>query len=182
MQGVHSLWILERQTGICLFEQTFEANTSKVDADLVGGFLSAITKFCKELVGEEIRRIETPSMCILYHGAEKFIMALLFENSANANVAEGLLNDISQLFALKYATYLEAGQVANVAVFNDFAAEVERRFDHKTTCFIHCLIEKHAKRKERLENLYDNLKATMEKRRQAIKCIPCGRGTGCSPS
>ncbi len=182
MQGVHSLWILERQTGICLFEQTFEGSSNKVDADLIGGFLSAITKFCEELVGEEIRLIETPSMRILYHGAEKFIMVVLVENSVNIAVAESMLNEISSLFTQKYARYLETGQLSNVAVFNDFTSEIEKRVERKATCFIHYLVEKHAKKKETLATLYDHLKAMMEKRRQSMKCIPCGHGASCNPS
>ncbi len=182
MQGVHSLWILDRQTGICLFEQTFEASSGKVDADLIGGFLSAITKFCEELVGEQIRFIETPSMRILYHSAEKFIMAVLVENSANTPVVENMLKEISTLFAQKYAHYLETGKLANVAVFQDFATEIEHRFERKATCYIHYLMEQHAKKKEMMETIYENLKAVMEKRKHAIKCVPCGHNATCKPA
>jgi hypothetical protein len=181
MQGVHSLWILERQTGICLFEQTFEGSSGKVDADLIGGFLSAISKFCEELVGEEIRLIETPSMRILYHGAEKFIVVLLLENTVIVPVAETMLKEISLLFTQKYATYLETGQLANVAVFNDFAAEIEHRFERKATCFIHYMVEQHTKKGEKLENIYEHLKVLMEKRRKAIKCVPCQNDANCKP-
>jgi len=173
MLGVHKLWILERQAGICLFEQTFEGSTRDVDSDLIGGFLTAISKFCEELVGEEISSIRTPTMRILYHAEEKFVIAVLLPKDANHKIARTNVSEISRLFAEKYAPYLDADQLANVAVFNDFAAEIETRFDTKAKCYIHYLREKRAKRREKFENLFDQIKTMMEERHNMSRRVAC---------
>lgn len=170
LRGLQKLWIIDRQTGICLFEQTFAKPPREVDSDLIGGFLTAISKFCEELVGEEIASIRTQNLQILYHAAEKFVVIVLLPNNINNEIAQSMLNEISILFVEKYAGYLDAGKLANVSVFQDFAVEMEHLYNAKTACFIRYFIKnKHLKKERHLVNLFANLKRTMEKQRSAAK-------------
>ncbi len=170
--GVQKLWILNRQSGIYLFEQTFDARLREMDPDLIGGFLMAISKFSEEIIGEEIRVIETKSMRIYYQNAEKFVVAVLFQNKINKSMTKSFLKDVSDLFIEKYMSYLDAGQLANVNVFKDFAAEIENRYDTKATCFIRYLAKRSMKQGLKSINVYDSLKGELKRHCIGLRRIP----------
>ncbi len=170
--GVQKLWILNRQSGICLFEQTFDARLREMDPDLIGGFLMAISKFCEEMIGEEIRVIETQSMRIYYQNAEKFVVAVLSQNTIKKSMAESFLKEVTDLFIGKYTSYLDAGHLANVSIFRDFAAEIENRYDTMTTCFIRYLAKRSMKQGLKPINMYDSLKGELKRQCMGLRRIP----------
>ncbi len=131
----------------------------------------AISKFSEEMIGEDIRIIETQSMQILYQNAEKLVVVGLFLNGINKPIAESLLRDISNLFIEKYASYLAVDQLANVNLFRDFAAEIEDRYGTKTVCFNYA--KSFLKRGQKPTNVYDSLKGLLERHRKGVMNITC---------
>jgi hypothetical protein len=165
-RGVYKLWILDRDAGICLFEQAFADFPSELDSDLIGGFLTAISKFCVEFVGEGVHAIETPSMRILYQESERFTVVMLFENWVNKAMAEVAIGEVTRRFQEKYAQYISEGKLSNVAVFQDFAAEMETQFHHKSVCFILPLLKMRGKRKHRDSKAFKFLLQLIQNERQ----------------
>ncbi|HMF31409.1 MAG TPA: hypothetical protein VKK79_08350 [Candidatus Lokiarchaeia archaeon] len=164
-RGIMKLWILDREAGICLFEQAFAEFSSELDSDLLGGFLTAISKFYKEFVGEGVHAIDTPSMRMLFKESEteKFTVVILFQNWVNKTIAEAAIEEVSRLFQEKYAQYINEGKLANVSVFQDFAAEIETRFNHKSVCSIFPLLNRWARKKRPASNAYKLLMQLIQK-------------------
>jgi hypothetical protein len=129
-------------------------------------------------------------MRILYHVEEKFVIAVLLPKEFKPAIARTNLAEISHIFAEKYAPYLEAGQLANTTVFDDFAAEIETQFDTKAKCYIQYRQQKRAQRqaervkrqagraerderREKMENFYDQFKAMMDERHKHHYRVAC---------
>lgn len=133
MNGLNKLWIIHREAGVCVFEQSFEELPKNINSDMIGGFLIAILSFSQEMADQEIEFLQLKNLRIIYHITPQYIIAVGCNQNANYKELEKLLAQVETRFELKYHNVIGKGYSGNTTVFNDFATEVEKIFDSKST-------------------------------------------------
>ena len=100
-----NLWIIERKSGICIFNQNFKCLKKKhLSIDLICGFLSAISMLASEAFAEDIKYIKLSNSKLYFKRTMNFLFVLSIhnENRFNSHKIKTLINDISDLFVFYY--------------------------------------------------------------------------------
>ncbi len=123
-----NLWIIEKNSGICIFEQSYmEVN---MNSDLISGFLVAMLNFGKELANKDLQSIQFNDLKISFKEQEKYIIAIAITDNANSRDVESFMELIIKEFAEKYEDKLDNFH-GQVDVFNDFGIFVENLVNKK---------------------------------------------------
>ncbi|MFX1495303.1 MAG: hypothetical protein ACFFBZ_13545 [Promethearchaeota archaeon] len=100
-----NLWIIERKSGICIFNKNFKYIKNKqLSVDLICGFLSGIAMLVSEAFAEDIRYIKLSNSKLYFKYTTNFLFVLSIknENQLNSYKIKSLINDISALFIFFY--------------------------------------------------------------------------------
>ncbi|MFX0018365.1 MAG: hypothetical protein ACFFAK_04195 [Promethearchaeota archaeon] len=100
-----NLWIIEKKSGICIFNKNFKYLKKKhLSIDLICGFLSAISMLALEAFSEDIKYIKLSNSKLYFKYTTNFLFVLSIqkENRFNSNKIRTLINDISDLFIFYY--------------------------------------------------------------------------------
>src|SRR4030042_565409 len=116
------LWILNRESGICLFEQQFtvkgDNNTSdEFNSDLFTGFVSAIFSFARVVSGSTIERMVLADGILYYRVSDLLVVVVLADKKEIPAKIKRLLTEIEQRFLNDYKMALETNIGDNVAIF-----------------------------------------------------------------
>ncbi len=135
--GLFNLWLLERASGICFFDQSFSEGLSPDILDnpcLIGGFFTAIEHFYKQLTDQEIEFIQLENVRFYFHGTDKVLFAFAVDNRVKSFTVESFIKDIQERFERKYESMLlKDGKLNEVGKFKDFANDVEDLVGKKST-------------------------------------------------
>jgi hypothetical protein len=161
MKEIAQLWIIDRDAGICIFEQNFQPLPKEVNPDLISGFFIALISFAQELTDQDIQYIQMKAMRIYFQQAEKFVFAIASpaEIESTDNVQKVIVK-LEDKFKTKYQTQIEKGYFGYTSVFESFAADVEEVVGEKATSWA-IIKEKAEELKVYLDNAkseYNNLK------------------------
>lgn len=127
------LWILDRNAGLCIFEQAFEDLPKTMASDLVTGFFYAILTFSHEIASQDVEFIQMRDIRIMFHGDGRVLLALATKNEVDQGYASSFLHSLEHRFSEKYQVILEKGQLNNTSLFVDFAHDVETELGRKST-------------------------------------------------
>lgn len=100
-----NLWIIERNSGICIFNKNIKCLKKKhLSIDLICGFLSAISMLASEAFAEDIKYIKLSNSKLYFKYTTNFlfILSIQNENRFNSHKIKTLINDISDLFVFYY--------------------------------------------------------------------------------
>ncbi len=100
-----NLWIIERKSGICIFNKNSKFLKKKhLSIDLICGFLSAISMLALEAFAEDIKYIKLSNSKLYFKHTTNFLFVLSIqnENRFNSHKIKTLINDISALFLFYY--------------------------------------------------------------------------------
>lgn len=100
-----NLWIIERNSGICIFNKNIKCLKKKhLSIDLICGFLSAISMLASEAFAEDIKYIKLSNSKLYFKYTTNFLFVLSIqnENRFNSHKIKTLINDISDLFVFYY--------------------------------------------------------------------------------
>ncbi|MEX2680319.1 MAG: hypothetical protein Q6373_001855 [Candidatus Sigynarchaeota archaeon] len=157
------LWLMDRNVGICIFEQSFEDTPNTMASDLVTGFFYAILTFSHEIASQDIEFIQMKDIRIVFHGEGRLLFAMATTNGADHVFTERLLRDLGHRFQDKYKVLLEKGHLNNTAVFKDFAQEVEAEIGRKSTAI--AFVQNQV---DRFKIHYENVKTDLNQLRKNI--------------
>ena len=74
---IESLWILDNESGICIFEENYTDITKEgTSTDLISAFLSAILSFANETFTDEIKHIQFSNHRILFEFSNSFLFVI----------------------------------------------------------------------------------------------------------
>jgi hypothetical protein len=127
--GFLHFWILHSSSGLTIFSQKFQNFEMKADAEIMGGFFSALLAFAGEIDGQQISFIQLTDFRIQYCIRPDVVMVALTTNSADPNRTNGLMNHVQDEFHVKYNVKNFSG---NISQFSDFAKVTERIFGAET--------------------------------------------------
>jgi len=125
------LWILNRESGICLFEQQFrvegaENTFDQLNSDLFTGFVSAIFSFARVISGSTIERMVLTEGVLYYRVSDLIVVVVLADKKKRPVKIKQLLSQIEQEFLEDYGDALETNVGDDVAIFKPFANKVEQ--------------------------------------------------------
>lgn len=123
-----NLWIIEKESGVCIFEQGFMEITT--DPDLISGFLIAMLNFGKELNDNEIQAIQFDNLKIHFKSGDKYIMAIAVTGTASIIDVDNFLDLMTKEFEDKYSNKLIEWD-NNISDFTEFGTYIEQIVNKK---------------------------------------------------
>lgn len=156
---------MDREAGICIFEQSFEEMPKTLASDLVTGFFYAMLTFSNEIASQDVEFIQMRDIRIVFHGQNRLLFAIATKNGADHEFTERLLRDLEHRFQDKYKELLDKGFLNNTAVFEGFANEVEAEIGKKSTtvAFVQNQVDK-------LKIRYESVKTDFSQLKQSLEC------------
>ncbi|MHA1340609.1 MAG: hypothetical protein ACTSRZ_17915 [Promethearchaeota archaeon] len=122
-EHINNIWILERDTSVCIFE--YNLVQYKYDADLIGGFISAIFSFGNELVKDQIQSIQFKEFTLSVKLIDKIFLIVSFKNSAPIKRINQFINKISNKFIEDFGDALK-NFCGNIEVFSEFLQYLDK--------------------------------------------------------
>jgi len=125
---IESLYILEKDSGICLFEENYvDITKDGISTDLISSFLSAILSFADETFADEIQHIQFSNRRILFNFSEHVLLVIAVhkETPATDFQIKRMIDNIASQFDQKYSIIFETDQWrGDITQFNDFSQEL----------------------------------------------------------
>lgn len=121
LKDFQNLLIIERESGVCVFEGMFREDELGVDADLMGGFLVAMLQFANELQEDTIQAIRLRKRQIVYDVSKNLIVTAAVRPGVDADAIQDTLRRIRKDFKHRYKHQLSAwdGNVEQFDAFGD---------------------------------------------------------------
>ena len=133
---LENLWVLEKQSGICLFEKSFVENQSeKISVDLASAFLTAISSFVDETFSDGIQSIDFQKRKIHFRFRGRLLFIFIFSKSVKSahRAKEKLMNRIIDKFYEQYQHILDEQEVlSNISQFSSFSDKLEEILESKS--------------------------------------------------
>jgi hypothetical protein len=125
-------WIIQRDSGVCVFEQSFSESAMNLDSDLIGGFISAIMNFSDEVVHSKIEFVKLKDYLLFYDFSKEFIFVYLCSEDAQVRNIKKISDRVVATFAERFELNSEQGFTGDVTKYGDFAGEIETLLDTKS--------------------------------------------------
>jgi hypothetical protein len=127
---IESLWILERRSGICIFEENYIDFTKEgISSDMVGAFLAALLSFARETFTDEIQNIQFSNRKVFFKFSKHWLFVTVSGNNKNNyHKIKGINNEIEEKFKLKFENIFEKddGWNGNTSLFQDFSIDLKK--------------------------------------------------------
>lgn len=127
---IESLWILENDSGICVFEEYYNDFTKEgITTDLIASFLSALLSFADEAFTDEIQHIQFSNRKIIFEFSDYvlFVIAIHADAPVSDFQVKKLINKISQTFNEKFQYIFENGKwEGDLRRFEPFSDDLKR--------------------------------------------------------
>jgi hypothetical protein len=118
------LWIIARDSGVCIFEAQLDEEDRDIDGDLIAGFFTAILQFSRELSKTDIKSMNMSDGKLLFSANEVALFVLWAEDDCPRIKSEDVLRNLESAFCNKYGDCL-ANWGGNINEFSDFGPVVE---------------------------------------------------------
>jgi hypothetical protein len=123
-----TLWILHKASGLCIYTQKFEsAEDIDVDADLFGGFVSALLSFSQEVSRgkAQLEEIALGPVKIVYDDADNIIVSIAFNRNASPEFIRDLVSKVTEKFLDRFANSLPPDKFDNnITPYKAFAEDI----------------------------------------------------------
>jgi hypothetical protein len=158
------LWIIDREAGISVFDQSFQELPSEMDSDLVGGFFIALMSFSQEIAKQSIEFLQLKQIRFYFYIMKYHLLILASSLELDQENAAMISAKIQKRFEEKYQNVIGDKFVGDVSVFNDFGDDVEEELGQECTCHSHF-----EEKPELLHKHYTNMKKEWRSLRTQIK-------------
>jgi hypothetical protein len=130
--AIENIWIIDSNSGICIYDWCTESKEKTIDEQLVSGLLLAFRSFSSEAGLVDISAIEGIDRKLAYQADDRFIIASIchsndYEPLVN-NTLQGLLAD----FRLKYKDLIDEDSTTDVSPFRTFHKDLEEKLEGTT--------------------------------------------------
>lgn len=126
---IESLWVLENNSRICVFEQNYVDFTKDgMSTDMVSSFLAAILTFADETFTDEIQFIKFSNRRMLFRFSKYFlfVIAISDKDENRSNHIRQICNNIVNKFNEKYEHIFEKNQWnGSISIFDDFCEDLK---------------------------------------------------------
>ncbi|MFX0187244.1 MAG: hypothetical protein ACFE8A_05855 [Candidatus Hodarchaeota archaeon] len=119
---IQDLWILT-QTGTVVFKRVFNA---KVDAQLFGGLMSALTIFANELTSGGLSNFELSSIKFTIFKSKDFLFVINTTKKYKEKQLQKELDKLAEKFFDKYPlNWFNSRWDGDITIFDDFEKDIE---------------------------------------------------------
>lgn len=125
---IDGLWVLEYNSGICIFEENYRDWSTDLSTDLIASFLTAILSFANEAFIDAIQFIQFSNHKIIFEFNKHLLFVIAVSDSdISEERIKSTIEKISVKFIKKFDDILENGQLkGNIKEFNDFSEELKK--------------------------------------------------------
>ncbi len=123
---IECLWILESNSGICIFEQNYvDITKDNVSIDIITSFFSAILSIAEESFVDEIEYIKFSRRKIFFEFVENLLFIISVKDvNAGEEQIKMIIDKIAHKFRSKYQSVIPHFG-GNISQFNDFSVDLE---------------------------------------------------------
>ncbi len=130
--AIENIWIIDSNSGICIFDWCVESKEKTIDEQLVSGLLLAFRSFSSEAGLVDINAIEGIDRKLAYQTDDRFIIASIchandYEPLVNKTL-QGLLAD----FRRKYKELIDEDSTTDISPFRTFNDDLESKLQGTT--------------------------------------------------
>jgi hypothetical protein len=128
---IESVWILEKNSGICLFEENYiDFMNEGMTIDLIGSFLSALLTFADETFADEIQHVQFSNRKIIFEFSKHllFIVAVNDKTKLSDVQIKRKIDQIAMAFNAKYLHIFarKKGWGGNINQFEPFTEDLKK--------------------------------------------------------
>lgn len=119
---IQAIWIIT-ETGQCIFSHKYIK--MDIEDQLISGLLTAFNAFSSESGIGGVQQIGGEDSQFVFGSAGKFLVAALADNKDDPALVENLMDEISNKFEEKYASYLADDMYMDLNVFIGFEDDID---------------------------------------------------------
>lgn len=126
---LQNLWIIEKGSGICIFEKNFEKHKKiKFSNNLICGFFSAISMLALEVFAERISHIKFSNCKLTFKHTNNFLFIFRIQNQPSPSTYKinDLINEISKMFVDLYDNSFQNWN-RDIRQFKSFSHDLENK-------------------------------------------------------
>ncbi len=135
MTNIFNFWILDRSSGICIFEQNFEEWPGKDKSEIVAGFLYAILSISKEFADDFISYIELKDKFRISYRLSKNLVFVVLSSRIEQSWIASILERLELRFEEKFPDFFNCSFYGETSQFQCFAKETEKIFQLETNYY-----------------------------------------------
>ncbi len=163
MTDVVKFWIIHQESGMCIFEQTFQELPTDVESGIIAGYLFAILTISNEITNQQVNYLQLESLRFTFSISEKYIMVIVISSEVSHSRTMAQLKTLQFKFDEKYHRFFDKEFSGNVSTFYNFAEEVEKIFQSEAQYFQY--------RQDRQKQLKNYFQSTMNEWKDLQKIV-----------
>ena len=148
---VHSVWIINKGSGICVMNRMYKEDT-KIDPDLFSGFITAMFNFSEEIAGEQVKNISMGSKRLFYR-TTKTLIVVLQAGDVKEKVINPYFSEIIKTFVEEGYESMMQKEPSNLTHFNPFVSSLDKIIQQEAAPVVEEKAAKEGKVKEILERV-----------------------------
>lgn len=130
--AIENIWIIDSNSGICIFDWCHESKVKTIDEQLVSGLLLAFRNFSSEAGLVDISAIEGIDRKLAYKSDDRFIIASICHSKDYEPLVNKTLLGLLHSFRNKYKKLLDAGAMTDVSPFRTFEEDIINALEDTT--------------------------------------------------
>ncbi|NHJ86345.1 MAG: MFS transporter [Asgard group archaeon] len=130
--AIENIWIIDGNSGICIYDWCHESKVKTIDEQLVSGLLLAFRNFSSEAGLVDISAIEGIDRKLAYKSDDRFIIASICHSKDFEPLVNKTLFSLLEAFKKKYKKILDTGSMTDVSPFRTFDEDIEESLEETT--------------------------------------------------
>ncbi|MBN1327930.1 MAG: YrzE family protein [Candidatus Heimdallarchaeota archaeon] len=130
--AIENIWIIDSNSGICIFDWCHESKVKTIDEQLVSGLLLAFRNFSSEAGLVDISAIEGIDRKLAYKSDDRFIIASICHSKDYEPLVNRTLLNLLHAFRNKYRKLLDTGVMTDVSPFRTFEEDIINSLEDTT--------------------------------------------------
>lgn len=132
MEKILKIWIMQKDSGLCIFEQSFSEDAMNIDSDLIGGFLSALQGFSYEVVNSSIEYVKLRDYLLYYDFSKEYTFVYLADPDTSTKEMKRTSESIVEAFEKRFGTGPDSVFTGDVSKYAEFGSDMETLLDSKS--------------------------------------------------
>jgi hypothetical protein len=130
--AIENIWIIDSNSGICIYDWCTEFKEKTIDEQLVSGLLLAFRSFSSEAGLVDISAIEGINRKLAYQADDRFIIASICHSNDYEPLVNKTLQGLLADFRKKYKHLIDEDSTTDVSPFRTFSEDLESKLEGTT--------------------------------------------------
>jgi len=126
---IENIWIIDSNSGICIYDWCTEFKEKTIDEQLVSGLLLAFRSFSSEAGLVDISAIEGIDRKLAYQADDRFIIASICHSNDYEPLVNKTLQGLLADFRKKYKHLIDEDSTTDVSPFRTFHEDLESKLE-----------------------------------------------------